>query len=44
MRTIYIGIGFLFLLINNVDAQEFQESVQSLSTKAQKGYMYDVTK
>lgn len=44
MRTIYIGTAFLFLLINNVQAQEFKENVQSLSSKSQKGYMYDVSK
>lgn len=44
MKTIYIGIAFLFLLINNVEAQEIKENVQSLSSKAQKGYMYDVSK
>jgi hypothetical protein len=44
MKTIYIGIAFLFLLINDVEAQEFKENVQSLSSKSQKGYMYDVSK
>lgn len=44
MKTSYIGIAFLFLLINNVEAQEITENVQSLSSKAQKGYMYEVSK
>lgn len=44
MKTIYIGMAFLFLLINNVEAQEFKESVQPLSSKSQKGYMFDVSK
>jgi len=44
MKTIYIGTAFLFLLINNVQAQEFKESVQTLSSKSQKGYMYDISK
>ena len=44
MKTIYIGIAFLLLLINNVEAQEFKENVQSLSSKAQKGHIYDVSK
>ena len=44
MKTIYIGIAFLFLLINNVEAQEFKENLQSLSSKSQKGHIYDVSK
>ncbi|TDD98583.1 hypothetical protein [Flavobacterium cellulosilyticum] len=44
MKTIYISIGLLFLFISNVEAQEFKESVQPLSSKSQKGYMYDVSK
>jgi hypothetical protein len=44
MKTIYILISLLFLTGSIVDAQEFSESVQPLSTKSQKGYMYDVSK
>lgn len=44
MKTIYIGITLLFLNISAMSAQEFLESVQPLSKKAQKGYMYDVSK
>ena len=44
MKTIYILISLLFLNISIVNAQEFSESVQSLSAKSQKGYMYDVSK
>lgn len=44
MKTIYIGISLILLSINTVNAQEFFESVQPLSSKSQKGYMYDVSK
>jgi hypothetical protein len=44
MRTIYIVISLLFLNSSNVEAQEFNESVQPLSSKSQKGYMYKVSK
>jgi hypothetical protein len=44
MKTISIKIAFLFLLINNLEAQEFRENVQSLSSKAQKGHIYEVSK
>lgn len=44
MKTIYLRIVFLFLFINTIEAQEFKENVQPLSSKSQKGYMYDVSK
>lgn len=44
MRPIYLPIIALTLTANFAIAQEFKESVQALSSKTQKGYMYDVTK
>ena len=44
MKTIYIGISLLFLNLSTMNAQEFFESVQPLSAKSQKGYMYNVSK
>lgn len=44
MKTIYIGISLLLVNISTVNAQEFFESVQPLSSKSQRGYMYDVSK
>lgn len=43
MKTIYIGISLLLLNWNVANAQEFLESVQPLSAKSQKGYMYNVS-
>lgn len=42
MKTIYYGI--LLLIVGSASAQEIKESVQPLSKKAQKGYLYDVSK
>ena len=44
MKTIKIGILLLFINLNVINAQEFLETVQPLSPKSQKGYMYDVSK
>ncbi|PWA07444.1 hypothetical protein [Flavobacterium psychrotolerans] len=44
MKTIYLGISFLFFIIGTTNAQEIKETVEPLSKKAQKGYMYDVSK
>ena len=42
MKTIYYGI--LFFIISSSSAQEVLESVQPLSNKARKGYLYDAAK
>lgn len=44
MKTIYKTILLLILAINTVFSQEFKETVQELTPKSQKGYMYDVSK
>lgn len=42
MKTIYYGI--LFFIISSTSAQEIKESIQPISNKARKGYMYEASK
>jgi hypothetical protein len=42
MKTFYYGI--LIFIVGSASAQETKESVQPMSKKAQKGYLYDVSK
>ncbi len=44
MKSILSKIICLLLIANISRAQEFKESVESLTTKAKKGFMYDVSK
>ncbi|SHG78380.1 hypothetical protein SAMN05443549_106215 [Flavobacterium fluvii] len=44
MKRIYTTIVLLILVSNAAYSQEFKETVQELTAKSQKGYMYDITK
>ena len=44
MNPTYKLIALLLFVVNTISAQEFKETVEPLSSKAQKGYMYDVSK
>jgi hypothetical protein len=44
MRRIFIAIAFLAFFLKVTNGQESKETVQALSAKAQKGYLYDVSK
>lgn len=44
MKPTYKLIALLLLVVNTISAQEFKETIEPLSSKAQKGYMYDVFK
>jgi hypothetical protein len=44
MKTMFSTIALLAVITITANAQEFKETVQPLSVKAQKGYLYDVSK